>query len=257
MVNRELGESPVYVSLSYENERSCGINNPEELKVVRWNGSQWQDHGYLIHEGSNEEGIVTSAGAVVNFSPFTLGSGSSINPLPVDLITFAVKAENAEVKLNWITATEVNNDFFTIERSKDGQTFEVVKTVPGAGNVSHQLSYHDIDRKPYSGTSYYRLKQTDFDGTSKTYPMQAVHIKTNVNLHLFPNPSAGMLEIQLQDMDGTSQLRIINMAGKIVHTATIGAAIAKMDLGHLKAGVYVIQITHGSMHWQQKWVLQK
>ena len=71
---------------------------------------------------------------------------------------------NNQVNLAWTTASETNNDYFTIQKSKDAQIFEDVFVVDGAGNSSTIINYFDIDKSPYTGISYYRLKQTDFDG---------------------------------------------------------------------------------------------
>lgn len=92
--------------------------------------------------------------------PDVLGNGS----LPVELVSFDAQNEGPAVRLTWTTATEQNNDFFTLERSSDGLYFEPFATVNGAGNSSFTIDYNHLDEDPLSGLSYYRLKQTDFDG---------------------------------------------------------------------------------------------
>lgn len=85
--------------------------------------------------------------------------------LPIELISFEAKLNtNNQVDIFWATASEQNNDFFTIERSTDGLNWEIVTTVAGAGNSINRIDYHAYDARPVSGISYYRLKQTDFDG---------------------------------------------------------------------------------------------
>ena len=89
-------------------------------------------------------------------------------PLPVELISFTASLEGSNAILNWITASEINSDYFEIERSLDGINFESISMIDGAGNSNHQLSYSDIDYNvDLLGVSvfYYRLKQTDFDGS--------------------------------------------------------------------------------------------
>ncbi|PKR80526.1 hypothetical protein CW751_09125 [Brumimicrobium salinarum] len=87
-------------------------------------------------------------------------------PLPIELISFSAdeSAFKNQVDLNWSTASEKNNDFFTLEKSTNGKDWELLKTLNGAGNSTHTLKYRWTDQSPYSGISYYRLKQTDFDG---------------------------------------------------------------------------------------------
>lgn len=84
--------------------------------------------------------------------------------LPIELISFDASLNNNNVDLYWATASEYNNDFFTIERSTDGLNWEHVTIVSGAGNSTQRLDYYIQDSRPLSGISYYRLKQTDFDG---------------------------------------------------------------------------------------------
>lgn len=80
------------------------------------------------------------------------------------MISFNASLNNNNVSLNWATASEVNNDYFTIERSKDGQNFEALLTKRGAGNSTVRRDYEANDPNPFQGYSYYRLKQTDYDG---------------------------------------------------------------------------------------------
>lgn len=109
--------------------------------------------------------------------------------LPIELSSFSAKVEEGDVKVEWTTATERNNDYFTIERSKDGTNFEEVARVDGAGNSTSTLNYRSVDTHPYQGTSYYRLKQTDFDGETKTFEVVSVSIQEN-DLLVWPNPAS-------------------------------------------------------------------
>ncbi len=257
MIDREVGTSAVSVSLSYENERSCGVNDPSQLRVMRWNGDMWQDHGYLSHEGTASAGVINSGAAIENFSPFTIGSSSPINPLPIELLSFAAKAHNKQVDLKWSTAAEINNDFFTIERSRDGVEFETVAIVQGAGNANHQIDYASVDQYPFNGVSYYRLKQTDFDGTSKTYPMQSVEIDAPMIVQLYPNPCRGQLNIEFTEFEHTAQVRVLNLSGQVVHSSQMNTSRIQLDLSALAGGVYLVQVEHREQLTTHKLVLEK
>lgn len=89
-----------------------------------------------------------------------------IESLPVELLSFTAEVDESHVDLKWSTASEINNDYFTIERSKTLEDFEVLFNVQGAGNSNSLLFYNATDADPFSGLSFYRLKQTDFDGSS-------------------------------------------------------------------------------------------
>ena len=141
--------------------------------VGHYTGGAWQVSGNAAASGSNP--YTRTSGTQTSFSPFAIASGSS--PLPVELLTFDAKPNNDQVLTKWSTASEKNNDFFTLERSKDGVNFEKLKTVPGAGNSDRIVNYAEKDEEPLNGISYYRLKQTDYDG--KTSYSQIVPIEFN------------------------------------------------------------------------------
>lgn len=90
--------------------------------------------------------------------------GTPASPLPIELVSFEAHLNIDQVDLKWITASELNNDYFTIERSTDGVNFVTVFKVEGAGTTTHEMEYFEIDYSPIVGVVYYRLKQTDFDG---------------------------------------------------------------------------------------------
>ncbi|MFN5183895.1 MAG: hypothetical protein ACK5D5_12815 [Bacteroidota bacterium] len=85
--------------------------------------------------------------------------------LPIELIEFKAKQINKSVELNWITASEKNNAFFTVERSKNGEDWYPVSFINSQGNSSVYQYYKTYDYSPFTGNSYYRLKQSDFDGS--------------------------------------------------------------------------------------------
>jgi hypothetical protein len=124
---------------------------------------------------------------VTSFSDASALDGNEI--LPVVLLGFtATYVGNEGVKLSWMTSMEENNDYFTIERSADAVQFEEILTVEGAGDSEGLKEYVVYDRKPLFGNSYYRLKQTDFDGSSETFHVVHVQNVLNESLLVYPNP---------------------------------------------------------------------
>ncbi len=164
--------------------------------VSHHNGSEWE---YIsgIFSAPNFAGSVYSLGTTTSsFSPF--GINNAGGPLPVELIAFQAKVnESEQVEVTWSTATEINNDYFEVQRSKDAIHFETIQQVQGAGNSNMILNYKSMDNDPYSGLSYYRLKQVDYDGTTAFSQIESVNIfKTNLNTSnpefiMYPNPSRG------------------------------------------------------------------
>ena len=135
--------------------------------------------------------------------------------LPIELLSFEARLTNQnEVKLDWITASEINNDFFTLERSKDGLHFSEIAKIDGAGTSSAILSYSHLDRNPYLGGNYYRLKQTDFDGGFSYSEIRFVNIVSET-IAVYPNPTRNFLNVDFGNReDGEVQFKIMDVTGK-------------------------------------------
>lgn len=177
-IDRTNGSSAVDVTLTWDDATSCGVTMLSDLRVARWNGSQWADEGNGGTSGNLNSGAILTASTVTNFSPFTLASSSAENPLPIELVDFsaAVVRNETAVLLEWQTASEINNHYFTLERSLDGFNWTEIHEEFGAGNSNSLLRYEYLDEEPVSGISYYRLKQTDFDGQFEYFPIRSVQI---------------------------------------------------------------------------------
>ena len=148
--------------------------------------------------------------------PFTFGT-----PLPIVLISFTAEVDKTSVKLEWITESELNNDFFTIERSANALDFEVLGQVPGAGNSNTIREYDYFDDAPLVGTSYYRLKQTDYDGKYEYSGLIAVNYNQDEEgiciLSVYPNPCVGTCTINLEDCplaDNQVEVELYDTMGK-------------------------------------------
>lgn len=143
-----------------------------DLRAQRWDGTGWDQSNVSITSQSANAGTntVTAAG-VSAASPWTLARNAS--PLPIDLLSFSANCQGSSVDINWSTATETNNSHFTIEKSLDNINFEPFAEVAGAGNSSSTIDYSYTDNSPYNGITYYRLKQTDFNGESETFEVVA------------------------------------------------------------------------------------
>jgi len=108
--------------------------------------------------------------------------------LPTKLASFSVRKNGNRVDVEWATGNEFNNDYFDVERSADGQNFEPVKRVSGAGTSSTGHQYNTIDSFPITGINYYRLKQVNFDGSYEYSEILTETMKFSVSVSLFPNP---------------------------------------------------------------------
>lgn len=132
--------------------------------------------------------------------PGTWTISTNNNPLPITLLSFTARPDQQKhVVLDWSTVHEVENDYFTIERSKDGHAFEPVMQTDGAGTSYTMISYRETDEHPYSGRSYYRLRQTDFNGTTTVTAPVVVYIDESslANVVAYPNPAVDYVTFQL------------------------------------------------------------
>ncbi len=167
----------------------------------------------------------------------------SASPLPVTLVDFTAEALKGRVKLNWSTATEINNDFFTVERSADGVSWQVIKTIKGMENSTSLTGYTCFDESPLAGTAYYRLKQTDLDGKYTYSDTRMVKYSVAGTITVFPVPNAGntitFSGIADPAMTGVT---IRNAAGlRVFNTMLSGNTI---QLPTLPAGLYIITVTN-------------
>lgn len=114
------------------------------------------------------------ASGITNFNTWW-GAAPAANPLPIELLNFSAECETNSVHVSWVTASEINNDFFTIEKTMDRINFETIAIIPGAGNSNNTLHYSLVDNSSLSKTTYYRLTQTDYNGQSETFKPVSVN----------------------------------------------------------------------------------
>ncbi len=188
--------------------------------------------------------IEWSAGDGDLYGPVTLGG----NELPVTLLSFHAKRVSRHVELSWTTASEINNDYFTVEVSADGINFRAVSIVPGSGNSNIIRRYGYTDESPYSGTSYYRLKQRDYDGTISYSPVVAIKFygdellefvtvssdSESVNLFV-GNASKKELSISMRDAKG-----MLVRQGNVNIPA--GESVYAIDMSGMARGIYIVTL---------------
>ncbi|MBC7923210.1 MAG: T9SS type A sorting domain-containing protein [Ferruginibacter sp.] len=186
--------------------------------------------------------------------------GCNVAPLPITLVSFTAsyQSANESVRLDWITSSEINNEYFTLERSVDAIHFEAVERIPGAGNSRERRAYTTRDENPRPGTSYYRLKQTDYDGTTVHSQLVSVQAsKTNGSgFSLSPNPSNGQeLNIRLEGTFGNVRISVYNWVGEKVHESFFAEANDHLRLrpdAQWKSGMYWVKLQAGSQVRTQK-----
>ncbi len=249
--------------------------------VLLWGGhiASRNDWGYSIG-GPNSAGGISGSPFHMRLVDWTLANtgnqdrslgGSSVGgppppPLPITLLNFNVNVVPQGVQLNWTTALEYNNSYFTLERSTGNLSFEPIGIVDGAGNSNTLLDYSWLDKDPGTGTNYYRLTQTDFDGASKNYG--PVCIRTGETpfslslINIYPNPATGDFYLTYSSEDrSTTQLEVMNAEGKTFYSETLnsmrGANFIEIKNSILPGkGIYFVRLSQGQVKSQAERIVK-
>ncbi|MBK7945585.1 MAG: T9SS type A sorting domain-containing protein [Flavobacteriales bacterium] len=214
-------------------------DDPFSLLAQRWNvsGQLWETQ--LAGSAAAYYGI---ADAVSAFGPFT--SSNILSPLPIELLHFTARPVQNRVRLDWATASERENDYFTVLRSRDGIRYEEVAQVDGAGNSSSAIGYEAYDPSPYSGVSFYKLRQTDSDGARKESDAVQVRFEGDLGTtYVFPNPAVSVLHVAGMGED-EAELTLTDATGRVIGRYRKAADTDRTELpvADLPAGIYTLSI---------------
>ncbi|MCB9336115.1 MAG: T9SS type A sorting domain-containing protein [Flavobacteriales bacterium] len=179
---------------------------------------------------------------------FTVTGWTATGILPVELLEFnGVRVDN-KTKLTWITETEINNDYFLVQKSSNGKNFIDLGTVQGNGNSNNQNYYEYYDETSSAKINYYRLKQFDFDGKYEFSKVIAVlNDDQPMTFTLYPNPAEDKLFVDLVNVPNQElTIKYINTLGSVItHRIEVDKSKTSYELPNFKdldAGFYIIQI---------------
>ena len=224
----------------------------QDLFMAGWNGttSKWDKISSstilggsqpCVPGGSNETGGIVASG-ITSFGKFSFGSAGNSNSLPVELISWKATYKKVHVSLDWSTASELNNDFFKVEHSINGESFAEIGRIDGAGTSRKINQYQFIHYPDQHGMQYYRLQQVDYDGSNHYSPIVAVHVEVIDNpLHIYPNPAIVDGSISF---DEKRSIVITDVASNIVLKVD---KTDKVNVSGLKAGVYFVRCESGKV----------
>lgn len=218
------------------------------------NGANWEagNCGTSAVFGGLESGIVRVRCAADSCPATSFLGWASACALPVEFVGLNAKYVNDNINLYWQTETEVNSDFFEVQRSDDGISFETIGTIEAAGNASQRRTYYMVDENPLDGVNFYRIKEVDFDGKSQLSDVVMVNTESGAAIDItgmFPNPTNGIVRLDL--LNNTSNevvVKVINLAGSKVMMETIveeDVFSVEMDITELPEGVYFVTANNG------------
>ena len=247
VVNFQTGSSLIIANDFINKNNSSNIYFDGSISI---GGNFSNGNGSTIEFGSNATttiiGDCTNSGSIVD----TTGTTSGVcvgSILPITLQYFRAAVEEEKVVLNWLTAEEHNNDYFTLERSTDGLLFKNIARISGAGNSSSELNYTYIDQYPLNGVSYYRLSQTDYDGTTQFF--NVVYAEINIESKkfiLYPNPITDNNLTIFNPFDAVNVVIIYNEAGIELQRIQLSSGVNSIVLNSLikESGIYFFKISN-------------
>ncbi|MBK9147890.1 MAG: T9SS type A sorting domain-containing protein [Flavobacteriales bacterium] len=229
---------------------------PGSCRAQRWlqSGTTWQ---YPPLPGQSNPAVREVLVPNVPFSETIAPANEHIwalaydnSPLPIELIRFTAEpTPERHVRCSWTTAIELNNDYFTIERSRDGISFEAIGTLPGAGNSVVRRDYEWPDRTPFTGLSYYRLRQTDDDGSSSLSQVVPVWFDAQGPvIAVFPNPNNGTFIIARGDAEDELPFELLDASGRAVRQWLMPRGVERESITIAEAsGLYMLRWNGGQM----------
>ena len=202
------------------------------------------------------------------YAQYTVGNGSGFAyanvgawehevPLPIELLCFTAECSPPNIIIEWATASEINNDYFTVERSFDGVNFDILGTLAGAGNSSQIQYYSFIDNKPFDGISYYRLKQTDFDGKYEYFNIIAANCRNEFfgDIKVYPNPVINELTIEMAGNNKPVKFEIIDLTGKVVYKESFVQKTTVLTSTFMP-GSYLVRFESGNISELKKIIIK-
>ncbi|WNJ16941.1 LamG-like jellyroll fold domain-containing protein [Pontibacter sp. G13] len=245
------GDGSNTATLVYDYEGHPGISDETTLDLATRDDNSTSAWGNETTSINTNENTVTITNANIAQPQELILASTGNNTFPIELIYFTARWEEDDVQLDWGTASEINNDFFTLERSEDGSLFDPIEWVEAVGNSQETVRYQSFDRNPAGKHLYYRLKQTDVDGAfsySNIVEVSKVDVGS-AGYAFYPNPASNQLNVALAEtpFDGAPyQIRFYDSMGRLHLTKELESqtALHHISVATLPNGVYVMEVIH-------------
>lgn len=248
-------DAMTFSCLSTEAMNNAGNTALTNLVPQRWNPALYWEApltagaAIIAIPGTDASSTVVN---IPSLSPWTL-TGNNVE-LPIHLLNFNAQyiPESKSVKVLWQTVTEINNNYFTIDRTVDGFNFETIGNLNGAGNSNSLLSYSFNDENPLKGISYYRLKQTDFNGNSTYSNLAPIAINSlgenyDTILKSYPNPASTNINLSFLAANNENvEIQISDFTGRIIQQKNVflnqGGNSIDLDVSDIPNGLYMVSV---------------
>ncbi len=230
-------------------------HNGGDVYGAFWNGNCWENIGGANHSVSaypyGTISVDVSIPATRAYSKIvSLGSKNHSTVLPIELTALTATCDGRSSLVEWTTASERNNDYFSLERSDDAINFTEIARIAGAGNSIAPLDYSYTDYGVHGGDNYYRLVQVDYDGTrtaSEIVVANCIEASGEPEVLAYPNPFGGDLTVELENFgDRPARIDVYDMLGRLVYTEEVGAPQNSyqtvLHFGNLPDATYTVRV---------------
>jgi len=207
---------------------------------------------------SNTTTNTVKVSGVVNFSPWAISKKGQ--PLPVVFLNYEAKYINGKVEILWSTVSETNNDFFTVEKSKYLTDISIVGTVAGSGNSNDILNYAVTDKNPGVGTEYYRIRQTDYDGSFFVTDWMTVEVPINNAIGVSVDNSLSQINISFgNNISSNFEISVYDLVGHCIYSVkrpSDGESTLSIDLKDHVSGIYIVNVSSENYKISKKIILE-
>lgn len=250
--------APNTITVANLRAQRYNISNNEWEGSISGSGGLWG-----TSNGACPTGIVSGVTITGTdfWRPWTLTDYTS--PLPIKLLSFAANCRDGKALIQWSTASEINNDYFTIEKTYDGVNFEFVAKIKGAGNSNSILNYSYTDNHPGAGKVYYRLSQTDFDGTTETFDLISFECGSSSPLDIisvYNNHGGNLISAFSAPSNGKFLLSIVDVRGRLIYNDHLnlieGFNQVLLQIQEPSSGVYFIRLSNESEQISKKFFIK-
>jgi hypothetical protein len=230
-------------------DTSVGYGNATDLWGTTWTPAEINSNNFGVY--ARVWGLNPFGSSTANVDHITVTIDYSI-PTPVELISFDGNVINEAIELKWKTTLEVNNDFFTVERSVNGLNYLKIGDVDGSGSSNILSEYSFIDPLPFKGNNYYRLSQSDFDGTTEVFkPIMVRYDGESPVMKIYPNPVYNDLVNLIVNQDflkgeeNRSYILVRNITGELIYQKSISEYTPGERIllnQKFKSGIYILEL---------------
>jgi len=230
------------ITFNYRGAENTTISPNAPIAAQQWNGGQW------LQPIGSSSGVTSGIGSltangITNFSPFVLVNSNGL--LPIELLSFKGSCINGAITLYWETASELNNDYFTIEKSTDAINWELSAIIDGGGTSTQAKNYSYTDKTISRDADiiYYRLKQTDYDGKNISFPPIGVaKCNEDVEVLVYPNPASEILFIKSTKTNTSYETSLTSSDGKLIFNGLLADELISLNISEIAQGIYFLTI---------------